>query len=165
MMICKTLPIGYKTSNADISRCHIRVRLNGQPAIEQVVLNAKCTHQYYSSFLKISISSSLMILQILSGYSAATKWSVMFKVLGSTVGYSIFQNGIGFPHLNEACYWYMAVGEVTALQYLLHTGRCRCWLLLLHKSSECYSTHVLITTHAYIATGIYVTATGIYVTT
>ena len=144
MMICKALPIGYKTSNADISRCHIRVRLNGQPAIEQVVLNAKCTHQYYSSFLKISISSSLMILQILSaGYSAATRWSVMFKVLGSTVGYSIFQNEIGFPHLSEACYWYMAVGEVAALQYLPHTGRCRCWLLLLHLRYICYSYRYL----------------------
>ena len=42
----------------------------------------------------------------------------MFKVLGSTVGHSILQDGIGFPYLSAVCYWYIAAGEEIALQYL-----------------------------------------------
>ena len=42
----------------------------------------------------------------------------MFKVLGSIVGHSIFQDGIGFPYLSAVCYWYIQAGEEEALQFL-----------------------------------------------
>ena len=110
----------YKTSNADISRCRIRIRLNGQPAIDTG--GVRC--QVYTSTLeKFSENHPFKLFDgppnsLRPYYSAQTRCSGMFKVLGSIVGHSIFQDGIGFPYLSAACYWYMAGGEETALQYL-----------------------------------------------
>jgi len=49
-------------------------------------------------------------------YSAAAKCSGLFEVLGSIVEHMISQDGIGFPHLIKACFYYIAVGEHKALQ-------------------------------------------------
>ena len=110
----------YKASNTDISRCRIRIRLNGQPAID----TGGVRRQIYTSVLQ-QFSENLPFKlfdgppnSIRPHYSAATRCSGMFKVLGSIVGHSIFQDGIGFPYLSAVCYWYIAAGEEEALQYL-----------------------------------------------
>ena len=41
----------------------------------------------------------------------------LYKVLGSMVGHSISQDGIGFPCLSLTSYWYMAAGEDRALEF------------------------------------------------
>ena len=110
----------YKASNADISRCRIRIRLNGQPAIDTG--GVRC--QVYTSVLqKFSENQPFKLFDgppnsLRPYYSAVTRCSGMFKVLGSIVGHSIFQDGIGFPHLSAVCYWYIAAGEEEALQFL-----------------------------------------------
>ena len=110
----------HKALNADISRCHIRICLNGQPAIDTG--GVRC--QVYTSVLQQF--SENQPIKLFDGplnslwpyYSAATRCSGMFKVLGSIVGHSVFQDGIGFPYLSAVCYWYIAAGEVEALQFL-----------------------------------------------
>ena len=110
----------YKVSDTDISRCRIRIRLNGQPAID----TGGVRRQIYTSVLQ-QFSENLPF-KLFDGpsnslrphYSAATRCSGMFKVLGTIVGHSIFQDGIGFPYLSPACYWYIAAGEEEAQQYL-----------------------------------------------
>ena len=97
----------YKASNADISRCRIRIPLNDLPAIDTG--DVRC--QVYTSVLQQF--SENPPLQLFDGppnslrpyYSAATRCSGVFKVLGSIVGHSIFQGGIGFPYLSAVCYW------------------------------------------------------------
>ena len=110
----------YKASNADISRCRIRICLNGQPAIDTG--GVRC--QLYTTVLQqFSENEPLKLFEgppnsLRPYYSAATRCSGMFKVLGSIVGHSIFQDGIGFPHLSAVCYWYIAAGEEEAMQFL-----------------------------------------------
>ena len=50
-------------------------------------------------------------------YSAESRGSGLFKALGMMIGHSILQDGIGFPYLSPLCYWYIAEGEQTALEY------------------------------------------------
>ena len=110
----------YKTPNVDISKCHIRIYLNDQPAIDTGGI--RC--QVYTSVLQ-QFSENLPH-RFFDGppnslrpyYSAANRSSGIFKILGRIVGHSIFQDGIGFPHLSALCYWYVAAGEQAALQYL-----------------------------------------------
>lgn len=143
----------YKMSNVDISKCRIRIRLNGQPAIDTG--GVRC--QVYTSVLQQFSENQPFKLfdgppnSLRPYYSAATRSSGMFKVLGSIVGHSIFQDGIGFPHLSAVCYWYIAVGEETALQYLSLDdvgADCRNFI------SQVSATHVHITTATY-AVGTY----------
>ena len=63
---------------------------------------------------------SLMVHQIVFNpcYSAEARCSGLFKVLGTMVGHSIFQDSIGFPYLSPAAYWYIALGEEKALEYV-----------------------------------------------
>ena len=110
----------YKTSNVDISKCRIRIRLNGQPAIDTGGI--RC--QVYTTVLQQFSENQPFKLfdgppnSLRPHYSATTRSSGLFKVLGSIVGHSIFQDGNGFPHLSAVCYWYIAAGEETAMQYL-----------------------------------------------
>ena len=111
----------YKTPNEDISKCRIRICLNDQPAIDTGGI--RC--QVYTSVLQ-QFSENQHPFKLFDGppnslrpyYSAATRSSGIFKILGSIVGHSIFQDGIGFPHLSTVSYWYIAAGEQAALQYL-----------------------------------------------
>ena len=148
----------YKTSDADISRCRIRVCLNSQPAIDTG--GVRC--QVYTSILKQFAENQHFKLfdgppdSLWPYYSAATRCSGMFKVLGSIVGHSILQDEIGFPHLSAACYWYIAAGEEAALQHLtLDDVGADCCYFISPVSATVYM-HVLIDIHGYIATGIYV---------
>ena len=50
--------------------------------------------------------------------TAEARSSGLFKVLGSMVAHSICQDGIGFPYLSPACYWYIISGEDKALQFV-----------------------------------------------
>lgn len=110
----------YKAPNVDISKCHVRICLNDQPAIDTGGI--RC--QMYTSVLQ-QFSENLPY-RFFDGppnslrpyYSAANRSSGIFKILGRIVGHSIFQDGIGFPYLSALCYWYMAAGEQAALQYL-----------------------------------------------
>ena len=49
-------------------------------------------------------------------YSAETRSSGLFGVLGKMVGHSIQHDGIGFPYLSPLCYDYIARGEQHAVQ-------------------------------------------------
>ena len=112
--------VSFYKINMDISKCRIRICLNDQPAIDTG--GVRC--QVYTSVLQLF--SENQPFKLFDGplnflrpyYSATTRCSGMFKVLGSIVGHSILQDGIGFPYLSAVCYWYIAAGEETALQYL-----------------------------------------------
>ncbi len=39
-------------------------------------------------------------------------------MLGTMVGHSLVQDGIGFPHFSPLCFWYIAAGEEEAMQHV-----------------------------------------------
>lgn len=51
-------------------------------------------------------------------YSTQARSSGLLKILGSMVGHSILQDGIGFPYLSPLCYWYVIKGTDTTLNYV-----------------------------------------------
>ena len=58
-------------------------------------------------------------------YSAESRASDMFTVLGSMIGHSILQYGVGFPYLSPLCFWYIVCNdESKALQYVSMDDRC-----------------------------------------
>lgn len=90
----------YKATNIDVAKCHLRIRLHNQPAIDTggvrgqiftTVLHEFSENQYFHLF-------DGQIKNLQPHYSAATRSSGLFKVLGCIVGHSIKQDGIGFPH-------------------------------------------------------------------
>ena len=50
-------------------------------------------------------------------YSAEARASGMFTLLGTMVGHSILQDGVGFPFFSPVCFWYIADGDKKTLQY------------------------------------------------
>lgn len=50
--------------------------------------------------------------------SAVARSSGMLKILGKMLSHSIFQDGIGFPYLSPACYWYLIGNEDMAIEHI-----------------------------------------------
>ena len=109
----------YKHPKNDISRCSVRIYTPDQPAID----TGGVRHQVYCAMIKQFIENKHAHLfdatmnNLHPHFSAAASCSSLFEVLGSIVGHSIVQDGIGFPHFNEVCYWYIVSGADTALRY------------------------------------------------
>ncbi len=104
-----------------IQKKGVRVKLQNSPAIDtggvcrqlfSAVLNDFASNKYVRLFDR----SSHSLRQICT---AESRTCGLFKVLGKMVGHSmcIHVDGIGFPYLSFASYWYLAEGEETAVQF------------------------------------------------
>ena len=50
--------------------------------------------------------------------SAMVRSSGLLKLLGKMISHSIYQDGVGFPYLSPACYWYLVGNEDMAIPYI-----------------------------------------------
>ena len=50
-------------------------------------------------------------------YSPEARCSGLFRVLGTMVGHSILQDGIGFSYLSPVCFWSVMNSEEKALEH------------------------------------------------
>lgn len=92
----------YKATNVDVAKCHLRIRLQNQPAIDTggircqvntIILKQLAENLYFHLF-------DGPVNHLWPSYSVANKSSGLFKVLGCIVGHSIKQDGIGFPYFS-----------------------------------------------------------------
>lgn len=110
----------YKATDVDFARCRIKIQLQNQPAIDTG--DVRC--QNYTTVLQLFADNQHLHLfdghinHLQPHYSAANRSSGLSKILGCIVGYSIQQDGIGFPHFSPLYYWYIIGGEELALLYL-----------------------------------------------
>ena len=98
----------------------IRVILDNSPVIDTCGVRK---HVYTSVFADFVSNKHVRLFDgsqnsVRPCYSAEARCSGLFKVLGTMVGHSILQDGIGFPYLSPAAYWYIAAGEEKALEYV-----------------------------------------------
>lgn len=97
----------------------LRVCIDNQPAID----TGGVRRQVYSRVFLDFANNKLVNLfdgppnQLRPRCSAEARSSGLLKILGSMIGHSICQDGVGFPYLSQACYWYMIGGEDKALQF------------------------------------------------
>lgn len=109
----------YKSPRLDVTK-QLRVQITGQPVVDVGGVRA----QLYTTVLD-SFSQNRRI-KLFDGptrrlrphYSAQSRSSGLFKVLGTMVGHSLVQDGIGFPFWSPVCYWYMFGSEEQAIQSL-----------------------------------------------
>lgn len=138
----------YKSSWLDFSK-QIRVRINGQPAIDVGGVRA----QFYSTVFDVFAKNSKIILfdgnarRLRPHCSAEARSSRLFTVLGMMVGHSIMQDGIGFPYLAPSCYWYMVGKEQQALENLSVEDLNEDVGTLVKKVNVCYFVLLSIRTH------------------
>lgn len=110
----------YKQSDNLIGK-RIRVTLDNSPVIDTCGVRK---HVYTSCFAEFVNNKHVRLFDgppnsVSPCYSAEARCSGLFKIiLGTMVGHSILQDGIGFPYLSPAAYWYVALGEEKALEYV-----------------------------------------------
>ena len=99
----------------------VRVRISDHPAVDTGGVRRQLYTFVFRSFAENSV------IRLFDGppnhlrpvYSAESRASDMFTVLGSMIGHSILQDGVGFPYLSPLCYWYIVSNdESKALQYV-----------------------------------------------
>ena len=106
----------YKQSDGLIGK-RIRVTLDNSPVIDTCGVRK---HIYTSVFAEFVSNKHVRLFDgppnsVRPCYSAEAR---CFKFLGTMVGHSILQDGIGFPYLSPVAYWYMVAGEEKALEYV-----------------------------------------------
>jgi hypothetical protein len=110
----------YKAPKIDPMICQLKICLLGRPPVDTGgVRRQVCT----SVFQRFSDNCHVKLFDGLPNYlrprhSAEARSSGLFKVLGTMVGHSILQDGVGFPYFSPFCYWYIAVGEEEAFQHI-----------------------------------------------
>ena len=107
----------YKSGIVDFEK-QLYIKLSDAPAIDAGGVRRQVYSTVYNEFqcnkherLFTGPSRSLS-----PACTAEARSSGLFKVLGSMVGHSICQDGIGFPFLSLANYIYIVEGEEKALQ-------------------------------------------------
>lgn len=109
----------YKSPHLDVTK-QLRIQLNDQPAVDVGGVHA----QLYTTVLDdFSQNRRIRLFDgsprwLCPHYSAESRSSGLFKVLGTMVGHALAQDGIGFPYFSPLCYWYIVDGEERALQNL-----------------------------------------------
>ena len=108
----------YKSPQADVSK-RLRFRVRGAPVIDAGGVRRQVFTTVFSEF------ATNKVLPLFEGpphslhpaCTALTRSCGLFKVLGLMIGHSIGQDGIGFPYLSQASYWYMVSGEEVAVEH------------------------------------------------
>lgn len=108
----------YKSPYLDISK-GIRFRFQGMPVVDTGGVRRQVFTTIFSEF------ANNKFVTLFEGPShslrpactAITRSCGLYKILGTMIGHSIAQDGIGFPFLSPACYWYIVGGEEMALEY------------------------------------------------
>lgn len=109
----------YKSHRLNLDKA-IRVVLNDQPAVDTGGVRRQVFTDVFQQFAENKHA------QLFDGppnslrprYTAESRSSGLFKVLGRMVSHAIAQDGVGFPYLSLACFWYIAAGEDQALQFV-----------------------------------------------
>lgn len=108
----------YKTSKCDTSH-RLRFRICGAPVID----TGGVRRQVYTTMFNDFANNKFIHLFDEPPHSlhpvctALSRSCGLYKILGKIIGHSIGQDGIGFPYLSRASYWYMVRGEDIALEY------------------------------------------------
>lgn len=116
--IWQDLVVFYKSPSAsDLSR-QLRVKLGKNPAVDTGGVRREIYTTVFNQFLnnthvRLFTGDPHSVRPI---FTAESRASGLFKILGKMVGHSIAQDGIGFPFFSLPCYWYMAQGEEKATQ-------------------------------------------------
>ena len=109
----------YKQSDNLIGK-PIRVTLDDSPVIDTCGVRK---HVYTSVYAEFVNNKHVRLFDgppnsVSPCYSAEARCSGLFKVLGTMVGHSILQDGIGFPYPYPVAYWYIVAGEEKALEFI-----------------------------------------------
>ncbi len=116
--IWQDMVVYYKSDNIDLVN-KIRIRLQGRPVCD----TGGVRKEMYTTVLNDFQVNAFVGLFDGAAHSlhprctAQSRSCGLYKVLGSIVGHSISQDGIGFPCLSLTSYWYMAAGEDRALEF------------------------------------------------
>lgn len=108
----------YKSPCIDPANTALRVRITGQAAID----TGGVRRQLYSAVFREFVENKHLNLfdgpltHLHPMYSTEARASGIFIALGTMVGHSILQDGVGFPFLSKMCYRYITRGEDAALQ-------------------------------------------------
>ncbi len=97
----------------------LRVSLDDQPAVDTGGVRRQMYTTVFSDFAN-NKSAALFDgppNNLRPMCTAEARSSGLLKILGCMVAHSICQDGVGFPHLAQTCYWYIIGGEDKALQF------------------------------------------------
>ena len=110
----------YKTSDQNMIAKRIRVMLDDSPVVDTCGVRKQVYTTVFAEFVQ---NKHVRLFDgpanyVRPFYSAEARCSGLFKVLGTMVGHSILQDGVGFPYYSPVAYWYMVSGEEKALEYV-----------------------------------------------
>lgn len=105
----------YKSKDFD-PKIPIVVRFRGQPGVDSGGL----LRQAFTSAFDAISQNKVPGLKLFTGqpcrltpvYSSENLLTEIFEILGKMVGHSLIQDGLGFPYLAPAIYWYIATGDL-----------------------------------------------------
>uniref|UniRef100_A0A1X7UXI7 HECT domain-containing protein n=1 Tax=Amphimedon queenslandica TaxID=400682 RepID=A0A1X7UXI7_AMPQE len=109
--------VHYKSGKVDLEK-QLRIKISHAPANDTGGVRRQIYSTVYSDFqhnkyIRLFTGPSHSLNPV---YTAEARSSGLFKVLGTMVGRSICQDGIGFPFFSLANYYYIVEGEEKALQ-------------------------------------------------
>jgi len=108
---------GPKTSRVDATY-KIRFKVSGAPVVDAGGVRRQV---YIAMFADFATNKFLKLFDgpphsLRPACTAMSRSCGLFKVLGKMIGHSIGLEGIGFPYLSRACFWYMVRGEDVAME-------------------------------------------------
>ena len=115
--IWQDILVYYKSPRVD-TRKQLRIKINNMPAID----TGGVRHQVYftvfndfhhNKYIKLFTGPSHSVSPVCTAEARSTG---LFKVLGTMVGHSVCQDGIGFPFFSLANYYYVVKGEERAIE-------------------------------------------------
>lgn len=117
--VWQDMVVQYKSPKMDLTK-QIRICLLGQPAIDTGGVRCQVFNSIYNDFL------TNKYIRLFEGplhscrplYTAESRASGLFRIMGMMVAHSISQDGVGFPYFSLPCYWYMIGGEEKALEFV-----------------------------------------------
>ena len=117
--VWQDLLVHYKSPNLDLSM-QLCIKLQNAPAIDTGGVRRQIFTSVFGDF------ASNMHVRLFDGPSnslrpvctAESRSCGLFRVLGTMIGHSICLDGIGFPYLSAASYWYMVGGEERAMEFV-----------------------------------------------
>ena len=112
--------VAFYKSHGDSLDNPMRIVLSHQPAIDTGGVRRQVFTDVFQQFAE-NRHSKLFDGQphsIRPRYTAESRSPGLFKALGRMIVHAVAQDGVGFPYLSRACFWYIAAGEDQALQFI-----------------------------------------------
>lgn len=109
----------YKSGSIDFDN-PLRVILDGSPAID---IGGVRRHLFSEVFSAFAENKHMKLFQgppnyIRPLYSIENHSTGVMKVLGQMIAHSVAMDGVGFPYLSPACFWYLVGGVDKALPFI-----------------------------------------------